>query len=103
VIDGCNLVQSLAQVYLPCCKTAYLSFAIVSLIFTGTINCAEFDINTHRNSFTNRACTAFQDIVDAGPQWRMLALQPCGFSAVDDLVFNIQSSISSALFSSGVK
>ena len=33
VIDGCNLWQSLLHVYLPCCKTAYLSFAIVSINF----------------------------------------------------------------------
>ena len=32
-IDGCNLPQSLWYLYIPCCKTAYLSFSIVSINF----------------------------------------------------------------------
>lgn len=32
-IDGCNLMQSLWYLYLPSCKTAYLSFSIVSINF----------------------------------------------------------------------
>lgn len=31
VLDGCNVLQMLAYIYIPSCKTAYLSFAIVSI------------------------------------------------------------------------
>ncbi|HIS86018.1 MAG TPA: carbohydrate ABC transporter permease [Candidatus Faecivicinus avistercoris] len=71
VIDGCNLAQSLLHVYLPSCKTAYLSFAIVSINFhwnnylwpNVVIN------NSSRQTLPVGLALLTKISGDAGPQW----------------------------------
>ena len=71
IIDGCNLFQSLLHVYLPSCKTAYLSFAIVSINFHWNnylwpnviINSAS------KRSLPIGLALLTQISGDAGPQW----------------------------------
>ncbi len=75
VLDGCNLFQKLWYIFIPSCKTAYLSFAIIS-------------INWHWNAFLwplivinspgKRSLPLGLALLtkssgDAGPQWAAVA------------------------------
>ena len=70
-IDGCNLWQSLWYLYLPCCKTAYLSFSIVSINYHWNNYLWP---NVILNSQTKRSLPIGLALLtkiggDAGPQW----------------------------------
>ena len=106
VIDGCNLFQSLLHVYLPSCKSAYLSFAIVS-------------INFHWNNFlwpnvvisdaSKRTLPVGLSLLtqisgDAGPQWAYACAATLVVLAPLMILFLVfQKQFINSFISSGIK
>lgn len=104
-IDGCNLFQILRYIYIPSAKTAYLSFAILS-------------ISTHWNNFlwpmivinsvNKRPLTVGLSMIakasDAGPQWALVAAATLMIMLPLVLMFFIfQKQFINSFISSGVK
>jgi sn-glycerol 3-phosphate transport system permease protein len=104
-IDGCNILQILRYVYMPSSKTAYISFAIIS-------------ISAHWNNFLwpvivinsvdKRPLTVGLSLIakasDAGPQWALLAAATLMVMMPLFIMFLIfQKQFINSFISSGVK
>lgn len=106
IIDGCNLAQSLIHVYLPSCKSAYLSFSIVSINFHwNNFLWPNVIINSQSKRSLPIGLALLTKISgDAGPQWAyacaatLIVLLPL---MILFLVF--QRQFISSFISSGVK
>lgn len=106
VIDGCNLFQSLMHVYLPCCKTAYLSFAIVSINFHwNNYLWPNVIINSSSKQSLPIGLALLTKISgDAGPQWAYACAATLVVLAPLMILFLIfQKQFISSFISSGVK
>lgn len=106
VIDGCNLLQSLMHVYLPCCKTAYLSFAIVSINFHwNNYLWPNVIINSSSKQSLPIGLALLTKISgDAGPQWAYACAATLVVLAPLMILFLIfQKQFISSFISSGVK
>ena len=106
VIDGCNLFQSLIHVYLPCCKTAYLSFAIVSINFHwNNYLWPNVIINSSSKQSVPIGLALLTKISgDAGPQWAYACAATLVVLAPLMILFLIfQKQFISSFISSGVK
>lgn len=106
VIDGCNLWQSLLHVYLPCCKTAYLSFAIVSINFHWNNYLWPNVILNHQGKRTLPIGLALLTKIsgDAGPQWAYACAATLVVLAPLMLLFLVfQKQFINSFISSGVK
>ena len=106
VIDGCNLFQSLAHVYLPCCKTAYLSFSIVSINFHwNNYLWPNVIINSASKQSLPIGLALLTKISgDAGPQWAYACAATLVVLAPLMVLFLIfQKQFISSFISSGVK
>lgn len=104
-IDGCNTLQILRYVYIPSARTAYISFAVLS-------------ISTHWNNFLwpmivinsveKRPLTVGLSMIakasDAGPQWALVAAATIMIMLPLLLLFLIfQRQFINSFLSSGVK
>lgn len=106
VIDGCNLFQSLIHVYLPCCKTAYLSFAIVSINFHwNNYLWPNVIINSSSKQSLPIGLALLTKISgDAGPQWAYACAATLVVLVPLMILFLIfQKQFISSFISSGVK
>lgn len=106
VIDGCNLWQSLLHVYLPCCKTAYLSFAIVSINFHwNNFLWPNVILNSQGKRTLPIGLALLTKISgDAGPQWSYACAATLVVLAPLMALFLIfQKQFISSFISSGVK
>lgn len=106
VIDGCNLFQSLVHVYLPSCKTAYLSFAIVSINFHwNNYLWPNIVINSaSKRSLPIGLALLTQISGDAGPQWAYACAATLVVLAPLMVLFLIfQKQFINSFISSGIK
>lgn len=106
IIDGCNLFQSLWHVYLPSCKTAYLSFSIVTINFQWNNYLWP---NVILNSASKRTLPVGLSLLtqaggDAGPQWAYACAATLVVLAPLMILFLIfQRQFLNSFISSGVK
>lgn len=75
ILDGCSIPQMLRYIYIPSCKTAYLSFAIVSINFHwNNFLWPMIVINSpEKRSLPLGLALLTKSSADAGPQWAAVA------------------------------
>ena len=105
-IDGCNLFHSLWYLYIPCCRSAYLSFSIVSINFHwNNYLWPNVILNTQAKRSLPIGLALLTKVGgDAGPQWAyacaatLVVLTPLMI-----LFLLFQRQFMSSFISSGVK